>query len=254
MSILSISDNINRSYMNISTGKKVNNAADNAAALAIIQGIQSQTIGYSIGTNNAKDGQNFINVADGALSSITDSLQRMKEISVQASNGIYTAEDRQFMQYEIDQLKEHITDVAKNTEFNTIKVLDGGKADINLATNPSGLGMTIHTANTTLETLGIADFDVTKDFNMSDIDNAIKKISNSRSSLGAQSNRLDYTIDYNQTASINLTASQDRMEASDIAEEITNISTQKVLEQYAYFAQAQKQHQQSSLLSLFQMM
>lgn len=254
MSILSISDNINRSYMNISTGKKVNNAADNAAALAIIQGIQSQTTGYNVGTNNAKDGQNFINVADGALSSITDSLQRMKEISVQASNGIYTAEDRQFMQYEIDQLKEHITDVAKNTEFNTIKVLDGSKADINLATNPYGSGMTIRTENTTLETLGIADFDVTKDFNISDIDNAIKTISNSRSSLGAQSNRLDYTIDYNQTASINLTASQDRMEASDIAEEITNISTQKVLEEYAYFAQAQKQHQQSSLLSLFQMM
>ena len=253
MNISKIENSINKSYMNISTGKKVNTAADNAATLGIIQGMQSQVTGYNVGNNNAKDGQNLINVADGAISSITDSLQRMKEISVQASNGIYTAEDKQFMQYEIDQLKEHISNVAKNTEFNTIKILDGSKADINLATNPSGTGMSIHTANTTLETLGISDFDVTKDFDISDIDEAIQKVSNSRSGLGATSNRLDATISYNNTAAINLTASQDRMEASDIAEEVMNISTKKVLEQYAYFAQAQKQHQQSSLLSLFQM-
>ena len=253
MVIPNIQNSINKSYINISTGKKINSSSDNAAALNIIQGLNSQTRGYNVGTNNAKDGRNLINVADGALSSINDSLQRIRELSVQASNGIYTSQDKQYMQYEIDQLKEHISDVSKNTEFNTLKLLDGSRADINLATNPSGTGMTIHTANTSLENLGIENYDITGDFNISDIDSAIQKVNDSRSNMGAMSNRLDATINYNEAVSVNIATSQNIIEAADIGEELTNISAKRVIEQYAYFAQAQKQYQQSSLLSLFQM-
>lgn len=252
MSISGISNNsYDDSYLKISSGKRINSAADDAAGLAISQKLQSQATGYSVANKNAADGQNLINVAEGGMSSISDYLQRIRELGVQASNGTYTAEDKKNMQIEIDELKKGITDAAKGTEFNTMKLLDGSKADINLATNPSGTGMTIQMQNATLEELGIADFDVTKDFKLSDIDNAINKVSSSRASLGAQSNALDHTMNYNSTANVNLVSSQSRIEDANMAEEATKLNTKQVLEKYQYFAQKQQSQAKSGLLALF---
>lgn len=247
MSISSISD----SYRNLSTGYRINTAADDAAGLAISEKLTSQINGYDQATENAQDGQNMLNVAEGGLSGIQENLQRIRELAVQASNGIYTQEDKSYIQMEVEQLKNSITDMAKNTEFNTMKLLDGSMNNVHLATNPQGTGMDMQLVNSTLEELGIKDFDVTKDFDIDSIDKALDKVSSARANLGAQSNRLDYTINSNINTSINLTAANSSLKDADYAKEITNLKTQQALQQYSFFAQKQRMQAQSGLLTLF---
>lgn len=222
-----------QSYSHLSSGLRINSAADDAAGLAIARKLESQSTGYDTGTRNAADSQNMINVADGALASITDSLQRIRELSLQASNSaVYGDSERKFMQMEIDQLKEHISDVAKNTQFNRINLLDGSNTGLHVASNPDGSGMDINMPASTLETLGIADYDVTGDFNISAIDDAITMVNQSRSELGASSNRLDSVIAYNSYASYNLTASRSRIEDLDMPKAISDMKKNQLLEQY----------------------
>lgn len=238
-------------YTALSSGYKINNAADNAAGLAISEKLQSQTTGHSVGSSNAKDGISLINVAEGALSGIHDSLQRIRELGVRASNGLFSDSDKQAFQSEIDGLKQSIQDVAKGTTFNTMKLLDGSMADIDLATNPQGGKLKIQLVNSTLESLGIADFDVTKDFDLKAIDDAIKRISEARSKLGSQSNALTHTINYNDTAHYNLTAANSRIKDTDYAEEITKKNRDEALQQYRIFGIKAKSEQNAGILKLF---
>ena len=111
-----------------------------------------------------------------------------QKYGVNSMNGLYEDDERQAIQWEIDGLKQSIQDVAKGTTFNTMRLLDGSMADIDLATNPQGGGLSIRLVNSTLESLGIADYDVTKDFDLDAIDKAIETISGARSKIGAQTN------------------------------------------------------------------
>lgn len=238
-------------YTALSSGYKINSAADNASGLSISEKILSQTNGYTVGSDNAKDGINLINVADGALSTMQDSLQRIKELAVKASNGIYTDEDRQMIQTEIDQVKQSIQDTAKQTSFNKLTLLDGSMADIHLATNPTGGGLEIGLENSTLEALGIADFDVTGSFNIEDIDNAIDSISAARSNLGAQSNALTHTIRNNDVANYNLTSAYSSLKDTDYGEEMTKVHRDETMEKYRIFAMKAKAEKDAGFLRLF---
>ena len=255
MSISSI-NSINKSYEQLSSMKKINSAADNAAGLSIVQKMESQTNGYDVGNSNGKAGQDLLKVADSGLASINDNLQRIRELAVQASNGIYAPEDKQAIQYEIEGLKQGIQDAAKGTEFNTLKLLDGSMADLNLALNPDGTGMEIQMANSTLESLGIADFDVTGNFDIADIDKAIEKVNESRGSLGASYNALEYATNYSALASENLTASSSRIEDLDVEKAISDMKKQEVLDGYSLFmkrVQMQQEEQQLNVLNLKQL-
>jgi len=239
------------SYQALSSGYKINSAADDAAGLAISGKLETQVDGYEVGSNNAEDGQNLLNVADGALSGIQGSLQRIRELSLQSMNGIYTDSDRAAIQYEIDGLKQSIQDTAKGTSFNTLKLLDGSMADINLATNPQGGGLKIQLVNSTLESLGIDDYDVTGNFNLEDIDDALNMISEARSNIGAQTNRLDYAISNNEYASYNLTEANSRIKDTDYAEELINRNREEALEQYRMFGIKAKMNNDAGILKLF---
>ena len=147
------------------------NSKDNPAAVAIDENAKAQINGTNVGTRNAKEGQNMLKVADGALSGISDMLGRMRELALTASNSaLYTDDEKRMMQDEIDQLKQGISDSVRNTEFNTKKLFDGSMADANLATHPDGSGMSIQFEDTSLETLGIADFSVMGDFDIKTIE------------------------------------------------------------------------------------
>lgn len=227
-----MSTNINVNYRNLSSGYKINSAADDAAGLSISEKIKTQKNGYDVATDNAKMGKNVLNVADGALSSMYDSLSRILELGIQASNSaIYSQDELSMMQAEIDEIKQGITDIARNTQFNSLKLLDGSMATIELATNPSGIGHEMEMVNATLEELGIADFDVTKQFDIGDIDNALKKVSSAQSSIGAQSNRLAYTIMNNQNTSYNLESAFSSLRDTDMAKEISDLNKNQILEQ-----------------------
>jgi flagellin len=227
--------NLQMEMLRMSTARRINSAADDAAGLSISEKMLSQSNGYSVGSRNAEDAQSLSNVAEGGLSGINDNLQRMRELSVQASNGTYSDEDKVAMQSEIEQLKSSITDQVKGTEFNTIKLLDN-TSNINLATNPSGTGMSMQMVDTSLETLGIADFDVTKNFSIKSIDDAISKVTKGRSNLGATSNRLDSVTSSNDITNLNLIAARSRITDTDFGKSITSYNTQNVLNQYNYMA------------------
>ncbi len=236
----------------MSSGKKINSAADNAANLAIAEKLLASSNGSDVARNNTLTGKDLLNTSDGALGSIQDSLQRMRELSVQASNSaINSPSDIRSIQNEIDQLKGFIQDTAKGTQFNTQKLLDGSMADLNLAVNPRGGGLSIEMANSTLENLGIKDYDVTGSFDIRTLDKAIAKVSSARGELGASSNGLDYLADYNQVASLNLNNSRSRIQDLDYAEASGNLKTKQVLEQYRMTMQKRIQESAQGILKLF---
>ncbi len=239
-----------RLFTSLASGKRINSAADDAAGLAISEKLLTQTNGYSVGTDNAADGINLMNVADGALSTMQDSLQRIRELAVQAGNGIYSASDKELIQMEIDGLKQSIQDVAKGTEFNTMKLLDGSMADLSLATNPSGGGLKIQMANSTLESLGIADFNVTGKFSLDDIDSAIKAVSKARSKFGAKTNALGHTMNYNENAGLNLMAANSRIRDTDYGSAIVNKNKENILSQYRMFAMKAQMNHHAGVLKL----
>lgn len=239
-----------RLFTSLTAGKRINSAADDAAGLAISEKLLAQVNGYSVGSNNAADGINLMNVADGALSTIQDSLQRMRELGVQAGNGIYTAADKELIQMEIDGLKQSIQDAAKGTEFNTMKLLDGSMADLSLATEPSGGGLKIQMESSTLASLGIADFDVTGKFSLDDIDSALQAVSKARSRLGAKTNALTHTMNYNENAGLNLMAANSRIRDTDYGEAVTNKNREEVLSQYRIFAMKAQMNHHAGVLKL----
>ncbi len=255
MSISSISNvnsrNLYQNYRQLSSGKRINSAADDAAGLAIAEKLRTQKNGYDVGWRNAATSKDMVNVAEGGLSTITDSLQRIRELGVQASNtAIYGDAERQAMQDEISQLKDSISDAAKNTQFNTMNLLDGTMGTSHVASGPDGSGMEINMPDSTLAQLGIEDFDVTGDFDLSVIDDAISKVSSFRGDLGAASNRLDYTMNFNSYASLNTTAAGSRIEDLDFPKAISDMKKNSLLEEYRIMMQKRQEEEHGRVIQL----
>jgi len=239
-------------YSQIASGSKLQSAADGAAQMSIVQGEIGQINGYDMGTRNAEDAKGVLDVADGAYNGITESLQRMRELAVQASNtAVLSDGDRRAIQDEVDQLKQGISEIANNTEFNTKKLLDGSNSDMYIQSGANaGQGQKIDTGNATLQALGISDFDVTKDFDIQTIDDALSKVSSNRSSIGAQSNSLDYTIGYNTQTSYNLTKTVSSMEDTDIAKAVSDMNKKQLLETVNFMMQKKKQEDERQRMNL----
>ncbi len=237
-------------YSQIASGVKLQSAADGASELAIAEKENAQINGLNMGERNAEDGRSLLNVADGAMGGIADNLQRIRELAVQASNtAILSDEDRQMIQDEVEQLKQGISDIANNTEFNKKNLLDGSYQDGFIASGPNGSGMMLNIGDSTLKALGIEDFDVTGDFSIQTIDDALSKVSSNRSVIGAQSNALDHTISYNSQASINLTSAVSRLEDADIAKVASELNKQKLLQSYQLLMQKKQQEQRTEAIN-----
>lgn len=148
---------------------------------------------------------------------------------------------------------DFIQSLAKDTTFNEQKLLDGSMADMHLATNPDGGGMKIQMENSTLEALGIADFDVTKsDFNLKDIDKAMDMISSRRGNIGAQTNRLEHTYNYNTAASLEQLNSRSRLEDLDMPKAISEKKRQELMRDYGALMLRKRMEQDSLVTRLFQ--
>lgn len=239
-------------YGKFASGKAIQSAADGAAELSIIQKEDSQARGLDVGANNIATTKDMLNVADGAAAGITDYLQRIRELAVQASNtAAMTDSDRANIQMEVDQLKQGISDIATQTTFNTKPLLDGSNTEFNVATDSNGNGMTVNTPNAMLEELGIADFDVTGDFNIADIDKAIEKISAGRSQMGAQSNALEYAYNYSTNARLNTIGAKSRLEDLDIPEAISDMKKNQLLEEYSMHMQRKRMEDEANRMRGF---
>ncbi len=219
-------------YGNIASGTAISSAADGAAELSIIQDETADINGLEQGSENISQAQNVLSISDAALSNINDSLQRIYELSIQAMNGTYSAEDKQSIQDEINQLIEGIDDIINSTDYNGNSLLSGESQEISVATDANGNTTTINTGGLSLDSLGLSNYDVTGDFDLSVIEDAIDYVNGLRSTNGAQSNKLSYEYDYNQLASQNLTASASRLEDLDIAQAVSDMKKEETLQAY----------------------
>lgn len=233
-------------YTQLASGKRINSAADDPAGLTIANKMNEQETGLNVGAQNAQSGIDMLNVAEGGLSQINDSLQRIYELSVKASSGLNTGEELGAIQSEVSQLLEQIQGVSKGTEFNTMTLLDGSMADINLATNPDGTGSKIQMYNSTLEALGIDGYDVTGKFDINRITDAIAKVSAGRSQMGAQVNALESGIRYNDYAAENTMSARSNIEDLDMAKAISEQKKQETLNQYQLMMQKKKEEEEKN--------
>ena len=220
----------------LASGRRINSAADDAAGLGIAERMTAQVSGFQQGTRNTADMQSLVNTAEGALSSINSNLLRLNELALQASNGILTDFDRGLIQHEVNQILDNIQQMSQTTQFNTRNLLDGTATDLNVASSPDGSGMTVSIPGMSLEELGIAGFDVTGDFDLNDILNAMNIVNSARSRLGAYSNRMDFVMTSNDIASLNLAAARSRIQDTDMALATMELARERVLEQYQFAA------------------
>lgn len=224
--------NTNSLYGKIASGKRIQTAADDAAGLAISNKLKRNQNGLDVGASNIQDGIGAANIKDGALGSMQDSLQRIRELSLKASNGLYGDDEKQMIQKEVDQLLHGIQYTATATQFNEMKLLDGSMADMEIASNPDGTGIKIQMENLSLKGLGLEGYNVTGNFDISAIDAAMKKINDARSSTGASTNALEHAYNYNTGASYNLLSSRSRIEDLDIPKAVSEQQKSKLLGDY----------------------
>lgn len=250
MNISSVNSN-SMNYGRLASGKRINSAADDAAGLAIAQKMQREAKGLDVGSSNIRDGISLANVQDGALSTMQESLQRIRELSVKASNGLYDASDRQSIQVEIDQLLQDVERTAGSTTFNEMTLMDGSKADINIASNPDGTGMKIQMENTTLKSLGLEGYNVTGAFDIGAIDKAMDKISAARSRTGASVNAMEHAYNYNTRASLETTGAQSRIEDLDMPKAISEQKKNDLLRDYQMGMLKRKMENDSIVTKMF---
>ncbi|MBR6391514.1 MAG: flagellin FliC5 [Lachnospiraceae bacterium] len=241
-------------YSALSSGSKVQTAAQGASEMAILQEQQRQIGGYNAGTENMKAAKNALNIADGATAEITENLQRMRELALKASNGLMSSEDKEYIQGEIDGLKQGIAEIAERTNYNGVPLLDNEEGKVfQLASDANGTERSFETVNATLDALGISDFDVTGDFDLKAIDNAMSMINKGRSQLGAQTNAFEAAIGYNDVVSYNTTAAQSRTGDTEYGEYIQRLQKQRTLEDVQLAMQKKRQEdEERSKISLFQ--
>ena len=229
--------------MSLASGSRINRAKDGASEMAILEKENSQIRGYDQGAANISDGKNALNIADGALGQVTDYLQRMRELGVKASNGLLSQSDKEYIQSEIDQLKQGIADISGMTEFNEKNLLDGTSGDIGIAMDSNGTGKDINFGNATLKNLGIEDFDVTGSFDLKAVDKALESLNKSRSRVGAQTNALEYAYNSNRNAAYNLTSASSRMGDTEYGDYVSKLQKQQTLDTYRLMMQ--KKHMEN---------
>jgi flagellin len=252
---------MDKSIERLSSGLRINSARDDAAGMAIAGRMESQIRGLQASVRNAKDAQSLVATSEGAMNEITEILQRMRELAVQASSGIATGTDKDYLDLEMTQLVAEIDGIATNTKFNNQQVLKGSVFSFYNDINITGTTMDTPAADMATSTLVVQAADVNIDNQASailiasaigDIDAAISTVTEKRAALGAISNRLDHTIDNLTNIIMNTIASKSRIEDADFAAETTRMTRNSVLQQAATSMLAQANASKQTILSLIQ--
>ncbi|MCR5785757.1 MAG: flagellin [Eubacterium sp.] len=246
-----------KSTEKLSSGYRINRAADDAAGLAISEKMRSQIRGLDQASTNAEDGISLIQIAEGALNEAHSILQRMNELSTQAANDTNTTIDRNSIQLEIDALTSEINRIQSTTQFNTMNLLDGTFSGKNLQVGSlSGQQIEIHISNMDASSLGISALCMSSFEDageaMSLVQSAIDILSEQRANLGALQNRLEHTIANLDTTSENTSAAESRIRDVDMAEEMVTYSNTNILAQAGQSMLAQANQANQGVLSLIQ--
>ncbi|MDY4477811.1 MAG: flagellin [Roseburia faecis] len=246
-----------KSSEKLSSGYRINRAADDAAGLSISEKMRSQIRGLNKASDNAQDGVSAIQVAEGALNETHSILQRMNELATQAANDTNTTIDRKAIQQEVDALTSEIDRIRSTTQFNTQNLLDGSFSGKNLQIGAlSGQNIAISISNMESSAIGVnalsvSSFDAAGSA-MTKIQSAIDIVSTQRSALGALQNRLEHTISNLDNVSENTSSAESRIRDTDMADEMVNYSKNNILAQAGQSMLAQANQSNQGVLSLLQ--
>jgi flagellin len=243
----------------LSTGKRINAASDDAAGLAIANRMTAQIKALDQSVRNANDGISMMQTAEGATKEITTMLQRMRELSVQAANDSYSAGDRTAIAGEMTQLTSEITRVASNTQWNGMSILSGGTAYSTMtfqvgtegdATSAITVGFTAMSAGAlTISALSVST-SVQAQASIELLDTAITAVDTFRSGLGARINRLTSSADNLANIALNTSASRSQIEDTDYAKATTELAKSQIIQQAATAMLTQANQSPQSVLSL----
>lgn len=253
----SVTSALSKATEKLSSGYRINRAADDAAGLSISEKMRSQIRGLNKASSNAQDGISLIQVAEGALNETHSILQRMNELATQAANDTNTSTDRDAIKAEIEQLQSEINRIQSTTQFNTMNLLSGSFTGKNLQVGAiSGQSISISISKMSVSALGIQTLSVSTFSSagkaMASIQAAIDKVSTTRSKLGAIQNRLEHTINNLDTTSENTQAAESRIRDTDMADEMVEYSKNNILAQAGQSMLAQANQQTQGVLSLIQ--
>lgn len=247
----------------LSTGKRINSAKDDAAGLAISNKMTSQIRGLDQAVRNANDAISVAQTAEGATIEITNMLQRMRELAVQSANDTNSSADRNSLQKEVDQLTEEITRIASDTMFNNMTVLQGSASTAGTSgvmTFQVGAGsnqvITMDLISMTASALGVSAMSITTQSGANSaivaVDDAIALVDDFRSDMGAKINRFTYAIDNLTNVSVNTAASRSRILDADYAKASSELSRTQIIQQAATAILAQANTDQQSVMKLLQ--
>jgi flagellin len=246
---------MSKSLEKLSSGYRINRAADDAAGLSISEGLRSQVGGLKVAVRNAQDGVSVVQTAEGALTETHSILQRMRDLAVQAANeGSQDTSAQAAADTEYQALALELDDIAKNTKFGSAALLDGTfnkKFQVG-ANSGETLGVKIGDmkAATVLTAVGDLKTQATADTALTNIDKAIKTVSTERATLGATQNRLEHKINNLNVSVENLSASESRIRDTDMAQEMMSFTRSQILSQAGTAMLAQANSAPQSVLSL----
>jgi flagellin len=252
---------ISKNLQKLASGYRINNAADDAAGLAVSEKMRRQINGLNQATDNAENGISLIQTAEGGMNEISAILQRMNTLAVEAANGTYDDTDRQNLQAEVDALVTEIDRIAESTDFNGIKLLDGKQvATVGVTFQIGSENVTAQQVTMTIDSmkataLGFDDkFSIDKQTAaqaaIGTIKTAINTVDTARANLGAMQNRLEHTVNNLTTMSENLTSAESTIRDVDMASEMVDLTKNQILEQASTAMLAQANAQPQSVLSL----
>jgi flagellin len=245
----------------LSSGYRINRAADDAAGLAISEKMRAQIGGLAQAQRNAQDAVSLVQTGEGALNEVHSILQRVRDLKVQYDSGVMSDDDKKAIAAEVQQLGKEVSDIAGKTEFNGLKLLNGQSFTFTVGANSAD---TVKVDTVTLSgTSGVSDLiDVgsaasldaaSGAFNslaVEDIDDMITSVSTARSTFGAVQNRLDHRLNNLATYQENLVASESRIRDVDMAKEMVNFTKLQILQQAGTSMLAQANQAPQGVLSL----
>lgn len=248
---------LNTSFERLSSGFRINSAADDAAGLQISDRLTSQVQGLNQAVRNANDAISLSQTAEGALQEVTQSLQRIRQLAVQSQNGINSSADRTALQSEVSALKQEISRISQNTQFAGNNILNGSFSATFLVGANAGQSISINLSRSGgfgASGLGLASTSVSTSENASAaiaaIDTAISTIGSTRADLGALQNRFQSTIRNLSNVSENLAGARSRVRDTDFATETAELTRNQIIQQASISVLSQANQRPQSALSL----
>lgn len=256
--------NLQKSLERLSTGLRINRAADDAAGLSVSEQLRTQVRGLNMGARNIQDGIALLNIAEGALNEVEAMLQRMRELSIQAANDTLTTKERSYIQLEIDQLVNEIDRITAGTQYNSQPLLDGtepwgdGGGVLHIGPNNDADADVIQfqidpvdSASLGVDAIGVENLgDATAAIDT--LDDALDSVNRLRATLGAMTNRLEHSLINQENQETNMQAAESVIRDSDYALETSIFVRNQILEQSTVAMLAQANSAPQSILSLLQ--